>query len=122
MRSFSIKRRLISFVYALKGACTFIRTQHNAWIHALATVVVIAAGWYYKLNRFDWALVTIALGMVWAAEAFNTAIEFLADEVTLERREGIARAKDIAAFGVLICALAAAVIGGIVFLPRIFGN
>jgi diacylglycerol kinase len=58
------------------------------------------------------------MGAVWAAEALNTAVEFLADEVSLEHRERIGKAKDVAAFGVLATALAALAVGSLVFLPH----
>jgi len=61
-----------------------------------------------------------AIAFVWLSEAMNTALEFLADEVSEEKRERIGKSKDIAAFGVLASAAAAIVIGGIVFLPHLF--
>lgn len=82
-----MKQRLKSFQYAGQGLITFLRTQPNAWIHALATVVVIGLGVFFAISRIEWALIIIVIGMVWMAELFNTAIEFLADEVTQERRE-----------------------------------
>lgn len=119
MASFSLFSRLKSFRHAFRGGVTLLRTQHNVWLHLLATILVVASGFFFKIPRDDWALLAVAIAMVWAAEAFNTAIEFLADEVTLERRERIKYAKDVAAFGVLISATAAIVIGVLIFLPRI---
>jgi len=69
------------------------------------------------INRVDWVLLTVAISMVWIAETSNTALEFLADEVSLEHRERIGKAKDLAAAAVLISALASVVIGALVFLP-----
>lgn len=108
-----------SFGYAWQGAVTLLRTQHNMWIHLAATVGAIAAGFFFAISRVDWALVVLAIGLVWMAEAFNTAIEFLCDEVSLEHREGLGRAKDVAAFGVLCAAITAAVIGAVVFGPHV---
>ena len=65
-------------------------------------------------------LLVFAIALVWLAEAMNTAIDFLADEVSEEKRERIGKTKDIAAFGVLVSAVAAVIIGGIVFLPHLF--
>ncbi len=120
MDDFSLLHRLKSFSHAIRGAGTLLRTQHNAWLHALATVLVLIAGLWLRVSRAEWVFLAMAIALVWIAEAFNTAIEFLADEVTLEKRERIKYAKDIAAFGVLVSAMVALVIGGIVFLPRLF--
>jgi len=117
MAKFSLLQRLRSFRYALRGIRVLVSTQHNAWIHILATLTVLAMGLGLGIARMDWALLTFAIGMVWVAEACNTALEFLADEVSLEHRERIGKAKDLAAGAVLFSALSAIVIGGLVFLP-----
>jgi diacylglycerol kinase (ATP) len=118
MPDFSIKKRLKSFTHALRGAVTLVATQHNAWLHAVATVAVLSAGFWLKVSLIEWGLLIMAIALVWIAEALNTALEFLADEITEERRDRIKKAKDVAAFGVLISALAAATLGAIVFLPH----
>jgi diacylglycerol kinase len=59
------------------------------------------------------------MALVWVAEAFNTALEFLADEISLEHRDRIGRAKDLGSAAVLVAALAAAVIGALVFVPHV---
>ena len=119
MPDFSIYQRLRSFTHALRGAGTLVGTQHNSWIHAVATVLVLGAGFWVRVSLTEWGLLIVAITLVWLAEALNTAIEFLADEITEERRDRIKKAKDVAAFGVLISALAAAMIGVIVFLPHL---
>lgn len=115
---FSWAARLHSLRYALAGLPVLLRTQHNAWIHAVATVVVVIAGLIVRVAPLEWALLAAAIGMVWAMEALNTALELLADEVSLERRPRLGRAKDVAAFGVLAAAIAAVLIGCFVFLPH----
>jgi diacylglycerol kinase len=120
MSDFTIRRRFRSFGYAFHGAKTLLVTQHNAWIHAVATVVVIIAGNVCSVSKSEWMLLVFAIALVWLAEAMNTAIDFLADEVSEEKRERIGKTKDIAAFGVLVSAVAAVIIGGIVFLPHLF--
>lgn len=97
-----------------------LRTQPHARWHLLATVVVIVLGFSFKVSRLEWALLILAISIVWIAEAINTSIEFLCDEVTLERRERIKHAKDIAAFSVLAAATGSASIGLLVFAPRIY--
>src|ERR1043166_4017027 len=113
-RPFSLKKRIQSFSYAFSGCIVMFSTQHNAWVHCVAMIGVIGAGAFFRLSRVDWCLIALAIGLVWTAEAFNTAIEFLADEVTQERSDRIQRAKDVAAFGVLASAVAALVTGCIV--------
>lgn len=111
-------RLLKSFVYALQGMAMLVRTQPNARIHLLATLLVCGAGFYFGLSRMEWLWVVVAMVLVWSAEAFNTAVEQLADTLHPEQHPGIGRAKDAAAAGVLIAAMGAAVIGVLVFLPH----
>ena len=112
-------KRVDAFLNALRGGGTLLATQAHARFHAAATVGVIGLGLVARLAREEWALIALAVAIVWMAEAFNTALEFLADEVTMEHRERIRRAKDVAAFGVLVAAIGAAGIGVVVFGPRI---
>lgn len=121
MKPFCWRERARSFLFAFRGGKVLLLTQHNAWLHAAVTIAVVIAGIFFRLERVEWALIVFAIGLVWTAEAFNTAIEFLADEVSREPRELIGRAKDVAAFGVLVAAAAAVLIGGIVFWPHVVG-
>lgn len=114
-----LRERLQSFVYAFQGAATLLRTQPNARIHLIATLAVGSAAAFCRVTAGEWMALTLVTALVWITEALNSALEFLADEVTLERRERIQHAKDMAAFAVLAAAGAAVVVGGIVFLPRI---
>ena len=97
-----------------------LRSQHNAWIHALATGLVVATGFYFGLARAEWCLVVLAIVSVWTAEALNTAFEFLCDVASPEYHPLVEKAKDVAAGAVLICAIGAAVVGGLIFIPKIF--
>lgn len=106
-----------SFRYAFKGIGYIFRTQANAKIHLAITLLVIAAGWRLDIGGGDWLWLIISIAMVWAAEAFNTAIEYVCDVVSPEHHEAVERAKDIGAAAVLICACGAAVIGAIIFYP-----
>jgi diacylglycerol kinase (ATP) len=116
--SFRLSERAGSFRHAFRGIGSVIRSQHNAWIHLLATVVVIALGFYVGLSAMEWCVIVLAIALVWVAEALNTAIEFLADEVTQERREGIGRAKDVGAGAVLLAAITSVILGLLVFVPH----
>ena len=117
-KSFSILARLSSFRHAARGLSLLLRETHNARIHALATLGVAALAVYLDVSRADWALLTLAVGLVWAAEAANSALEYLADAAVPERHPLVGKAKDVAAAAVLICALAAAAVGLLVFLPH----
>src|SRR4051794_40170604 len=71
--------RIRSVKFALRGIRVMVASQHNAWIHAAATVVVVAAGLMARLPASSWAWIVLAIGSVWTAEALNTAFEFLTD-------------------------------------------
>jgi diacylglycerol kinase len=109
--------RLKSFACALQGMACLVRTQPNARLHLLAAFLVCVAGVYLDLGRAEWMWIAVAIVMVWCAEAFNTALEQLADALHPAQHPGVGRAKDMAAAAVLIAALGAAVIGVLVFMP-----
>lgn len=119
MANFSIKARIKSFSYAIAGLTLLIQGEHNAWIHLFATILVIALGCYLSISPMDWAVLVLAISMVWLAEGLNTAIEILANAVTTEHNPMIGKAKDVAAGAVLISAIGAVVIGALVFYPHI---
>jgi diacylglycerol kinase (ATP) len=119
-KPFSIKDRIKSFGYALEGLRSFFKTQHNAWIHVLATFVVIVAGFIFKVSPKEWIALCFAIALVFISELFNTAIEFLCDKISPEIDPKIKLVKDISAAAVLIAAMVALVIGAIVFVPKVF--
>ncbi len=116
---FSAKDRVRSFGYAGNGLRVLVSGQHNAWIHTTLTVVAIGLGFALRISGPEWCAIVIAIGLVWIAEGFNTALELLADAAVPERNEKIGQAKDVAAGAVLVAAIAAALVGAIVFLPRL---
>ena len=111
--------RIQSFRYAFRGIRWLMATQPNAWIHAAATILVIIAGFYFRLNRLEWCAILLACGLVWMAEGLNTAFEFLADAVSPERHPLVGKAKDVSAAGVLLSAIAAAATGLVIFIPHL---
>ena len=114
---FSLAARVRSFGHAFRGVGRLLATQHNARIHAAATVVVLGLGTLLGLGRSEWVALLVAIAMVWVAEAFNTAIEHLCDRVSPEYDPLVGHAKDVAAGGVLIAAGAAVLIGILVLAP-----
>ncbi len=107
-----------SFACALRGIAVLLRTQMNARIHLLATVLVVAAGFAVRISRGEWVPLMFAIGIVWIAEAVNTVIEALADRITRENDDAIRRAKDVAAGAVLLAAITAAIIGLLILGPH----
>ena len=114
---FSVKARLKSFYYAGKGLRNLVQDEHNSWIHLAASITVVATGLVLQIPMRDWRWIVAAIATVWVAEAFNTAIEELCDRITPQFDEVIGRVKDLAAGGVLIASVAAAIIGLLTFMP-----
>ena len=112
--------RVASFGFALRGLWILVATQANARIHTVATVLVIGAGFWFALTRLEWCAVVVAIGLVWIAEGLNTALEFLTDLVSPEHHPLAGKAKDVAAGAVLAASIAAAIVGAIIFGPRLW--
>ena len=112
-----MKRWIRSAHCAWAGLCYMLRTQRNARIHGVASVLVIALAAWLRVNASDWRWLILAMVMVWSVEAMNTAIECLADRISSERNARIGHAKDAAAGAVLCAAFGAALIGLLVLGP-----
>ncbi|HLM56151.1 MAG TPA: diacylglycerol kinase family protein [Pyrinomonadaceae bacterium] len=110
--------RVRSVRYACAGVRVMIESQHNAWIHAVVTAAVVAAGLHFGLTRAEWCWIILATISVWTAEALNTAFEFLTDVASPEFHPLAAKAKDVAAGAVLITAAGAVLIGLLVLGPH----
>lgn len=117
MKSFQFTGRVRSVRHGIVGILRMVRCQHNAWIHAAATLVVLAAAFLFRVSAADWCWIILAISIVWTAEALNTAFEFLADAASPEFYPLVRDAKDVAAGAVLLTAVAAAIIGIIIFWP-----
>ena len=116
----SFQKRLGAFGYALQGLKTLFSSQCHARFHALAALVVTALGFSLRISLLEWCMVTFAITLVIACEAFNTAIEVLTDRVSTEPHPLAGKAKDLAAGAVLVASTGAAVIGAIIFGPKIW--
>lgn len=117
-QKFSIRQRLKSFDFAFAGLAQFFTTQHNAIIHALATIVVMGLCISLPVTITEFIIITWCVAMVWMAELFNTAIEKLCDHVSPGYSKKIKFIKDVAAAAVLITAVAALVTGLLIFIPK----
>lgn len=115
-----MKAFLASFSYALAGLGYLLRTQRNARIHVVLGTCALTLGALLRLDRTEWMVLIIACTLVLAAEGVNTAIEAAVDTATSTYHPMARAAKDVAAGTVLLCAIAAVVLGGIIFLPNLW--
>ncbi len=116
MKNF-IRTRLQSFRYAFQGWSYVLNNEPNSWIHALATLLVLLLAFWLRLPARDWAILLLAIILVWTAEFFNTAIESLVDLASPKEHPLAKTAKDVAAAAVLIAALTAVLIGLLILAP-----
>jgi diacylglycerol kinase (ATP) len=120
MSSF-LRSRANSFRYAFAGWWFVIRTQRNAWIHTVFSVLVILVSIWLQLSAQNWAIIIIAIAMVWTAEFINTALEAVVDLASKHEQNDLARVgKDVGAAAVLIAATASAVIGLLILGPPLW--
>ena len=117
--SFTIEGRLKSVRFAVRGIAMMLKSQHNAWLHAFASVCILVTGGLMRLSGGEWCWVVLAIMAVWTAEALNTALEFLADVASPEFHPLVKQAKDVAAGGVLISAIGSICIGILVLGPHL---
>ena len=111
-KSLHPRHRISAFGYAIRGIISLIKQEPNARLHAVATFLIIAYGFYRHISKTDWMLLTLAIAAVWIAEALNTCIEMICDLVAGGAYHAkVKLIKDIAAGAVLVSALAAAIIG-----------
>ena len=114
------KKLMNSFKYAIEGFVSSFKTERNMKIHILAMLLVVALAIYLKLSLIEWCIIIFAISLVIGAELFNTAIETIVDMVSPEKNPKAKLAKDISAAAVLTLSIGAAIIGIIIFIPKIF--
>lgn len=115
-----LRSRARSFKYAFEGWWHVVRTQQNAWIHAIVSVAVVLLGLWLSLPARDWAVIILAIAVVWAAEFFNTALEAIVDLTSPQHNHLAKVGKDVGAAAVLIAAGAAVVIGLLILGPPLW--
>lgn len=107
-----------SFGYAFEGIFAGIKKERNMKIHCAAAVLVVLAGAVFQISAVKWCICFLLFGLILALELVNTALEAVVDLVTEERKPLAKLAKDTAAGAVLIAAIMAVIIGGIIFIPE----
>ncbi len=112
-----VRSRIKSFRNAFIGLWHVIRTQQNAWIHAIATVAVVLLSIWLKLGIRDWAILLLTVAMVWTAEFINTALEIVVDLASPDLHPLARVGKDVGAAAVLIAAVSAIIIGFLLLGP-----
>jgi diacylglycerol kinase len=113
------QKRIKSFSYAFKGIATLFTSQPNARIHGVVLTFVVLAGFYFKIEKMEWLVITLVAALVLSAEAMNTAVEFVVDLVSPDYHPLAGKAKDVGAAAVLLAAFGAIIVGLIIFLPKI---
>lgn len=117
-----IYSRIHSFGHAFRGWWHVLKTQHNAWIHAVAAVLVFILALWLKLSPQDWAILILTITMVFMAEFLNTAIEAVVDLASPAHHPLAKVGKDVGAAAVLISALAAILIGLLILGPPLWAR
>lgn len=112
-------KRIKSFGFAFKGIKTAFKKGYNLHIQIFAAVIATLLGFVLNITITEWVVIILCIGLVLSAEIFNSAIEQLTDLVSPERNEKAGKVKDLAAGAVLVSAIASAIIGLIIFLPKI---
>ncbi len=116
-----LSSRARSFQYAFAGWWHVIRTQHNSWIHAVISICVVVLSAWLGLAPRDWAVIVIAIAMVWTAEFINTALEAVVDLASQHQQHTLARvSKDVGAAAVLIAACSSILIGLLILGPPLW--
>ena len=113
-----ITNRLKSIGYAFKGAYLLITTEASIKVQFIIAIIATIAGFYYSLSPFEWIIQILIIAIIMALEGINTAIEEIADFVHPEHHKKIGLIKDFSAGAVFIFAIAAIIIGFIIYFPK----
>lgn len=117
---FSVRKRIVSFKYALNGLRILFSEEHNARIHFAVTIFVVTMGILFSISSVEWMILGILTGMVFSLEIINSAIENLCDYISPEWNNMIKKIKDLMAAAVFITTVISVVCGTIIFLPKIY--
>lgn len=117
---FSWGARAKSFGYAWSGLRIVLQKEHNTWIHLALTLLAVLFGILLHISRVEWMALLIVMALVWITEILNTCIEKIMDFVHPEYHPKVKIIKDMAAAAVLIMAIVAVIVGGLIFIPKLF--
>jgi diacylglycerol kinase len=117
-----LRRHTISFKHAWDGIVWVFKTQPNYRVHVTLSLIAITLGLAYRIERYEWFAVGLLIMIGLTIETINTTFEQTLDCITLEKREDVRIAKDAAAGAMLIFAIGAAIMGALIFLPRMIGS
>jgi len=117
--SFLLKR-IKSIGYAFKGAYLLITTETSVKVQFFIGVIMTIAGFYYQLSATEWIIQILTIALIMSIEGINTAIEEMANFVHPEHHKKIGLIKDLAAGAVFIIAIAAVIVGCIIYFPKVF--
>ena len=109
-----------SFTYAFNGLKFCFKNELNFKVQLLIAISTIGLGLFFSLTKIEWCLILFCIGIVLSAELFNTAIETICNKIEPNYHPTIKIIKDVSAAAVLILAIVSAVIGVIIFIPKIF--
>ena len=112
------KKLINSFKYAFSGVISAFKTERNMKIHVSVMILVILCGIIFKLETWEWIVCICLFALVIGGELFNTAIEIVVDLAMPKINDKAKKSKDIAAGGVLVLAIGSAIIGLIIFIPK----
>ena len=115
-----LRTRAAAFRYAFAGWWYVIRTQRNAWVHAVFSVIVFAVSLWLGISRSDMAMIVFAVAIVWTSEFINTALEAVVDLASPEQHELARVGKDVGAAAVLIAAMSSILIGLLILGPPLW--
>lgn len=112
--------RAHAFTHAFRGWWFVIRTQHNAWLHAVASTLVMLMAWRLHLSTVEWAVLLLTIALVWTAEFINTALEAVVDLASPNQHPLAKVGKDVGAAAVLIAALTSILVGLLILGPPLW--
>ena len=115
-----MKKFIKSFYYTFQGIISSLKQEKNMKVHIIIMIIVIICGIIFKISKIEWIICIILFALVISLELVNTSIEKTVDLITQEKNEIAKIAKDVAAGAVLVAAIAAAIIGLLIFVPKIF--
>ncbi len=118
LKTFSFRSRFRSFKFAFNGLLSLLKNEHNSRIHLAAAIVAISLGFILYISILEWCLIIFSIGFVFSAELLNSSLETLADTDN-DWNENKGKAKDYSAAAVLVSAIVSAIIGGLIFIPKI---